>query len=168
MCTHCTKLLHDGYFIAGEVVFRIVKLTDDVMFLRSGSRICGVLFRQTHVCVENSSIPLIICFFLQHFKQILIRETEKDRAESSKEVDFFREKYMPLKCLKQVGFVAFSPDSKQAYNPWLSLRFTVLGFQVESQTCQKISSELFTGNLSFAKTLFQLVVCSLLQHKCQR
>lgn len=64
-------------------------------------------------------------FFLQQFKQILIRKREKDRTESSEEVDFFREKYMPLKCLKQIGFVAFSPDSEHAYNPWLSLRFTV-------------------------------------------
>lgn len=82
-----------------------------------------MFFSGKRVCLELSDIPLIIgsFFSLQHFKQILIREKKKERTERSEEVDFLREKYKPLKCRKQIGFVAFGPDSEQAYNPWLPL-----------------------------------------------
>lgn len=108
---------------------------------------------------------LFFCNFLNKYSL----GKEKDRIESSEEVYFFREKYMPLKWRKQIGFVAFGPDGEWAYNPWLSLPFTVCRLSSGiSKPARKKSSGLFTGERSFAKTLFQLVVCSSLQHKCQR
>lgn len=127
----------------------------------------------TCLCAAFKHSTDYLPFFLQHFKQILIRETEKDRTESSEEADFFREKYMPLNCLKQIGFVAFSPDSEQAYNPWLSLCFTVCRLSSgisklpEKNKKNKKSPELFTGNSSFCQNF--VPNCGMqLQHKCQR
>lgn len=89
---------------------------------------------------------------------------EKDRTESSEEVDFPREKYMPLKCLKQIGFVAFGPDGKQAYNPWLSLRF-LSAFKWNLKPARK---NYLQATLPLPKLCSNLWYAFLLQHKCQR
>lgn len=86
-------IAHQIVLDGGKDVFRIVKLTDDIMFLRSGRGIRGVLLRHISVCLDFSNIPS------NFLKKYLLRR-EKNETESSEEVDFFRENCTPLKCRK--------------------------------------------------------------------